>query len=235
MEQIPFLANLGIGSMEQARSPTVDTFPRMFNTNNRSDWEQAVQELIPSGNALQDWGITIRKYVNLCEQRNVFPFQSFQQNRNDQIYDYLRSRRKTFVNFIDKCNFFENVAIRSTHHKVVVSDRGFVLTVYARARIADPTFLDWLVKSPQPRFNAAQDMGGRYIRPLQDGLNMFVHPDGQDTYRWCIGYDIDCPFYPELPNNFIPSKAELERFILEVLWKPILRTSRPLNMSYRLI
>lgn len=235
MEQ-PFLSNLGVTVLEQARPPTSNTFPPAFEQQNHHDWDAAVIQLIPSGNALEDWAITIKRYVELCTARNVFPFQTLQQNRNDQITEFFRTRRRAFVKFIDRCNFFDNVTIRSTHHKVIVTDRGFILTIYAKARISDPSFVKWLTEIPYPRFDIVKDQQGRHIRQIMDGLDMFViNEAGNLPERWDVGYDIMCPFYPDIPNDHTPSKAEMERFILDILWMPILRSARPLHMNYRLL
>jgi hypothetical protein len=232
----PFLFNLGIRSFDQARPPTVDTFPTAFNTSNRSIWTKAIQQLQPSGNSLQDWAVTLKRYIDLCTHDGIFPFQSsYSESRNDQIFIYLRERRRSFVKFVDKCHLFDDVKIRSTHHKATVTDKGFVLTVYAQARITDPSFIGWLQGLPLPRFSLRQS-DGRYIRTIQDGLEIFVYNEAPPLpERWCIGYNISCSMYPDIPNNHLPSKAELERFILDILWMPILRSARPVNTNHRLI
>jgi hypothetical protein len=58
---------------------------------------------------------------------------------------------------------------------------------------------------------------------------------GHMPRRWHIGYEIDCPIFPEIPTNGLPSKAELEKFILNVLFMPVLRRQRPKKILHRLI
>lgn len=235
MEQ-PFLSNLGIGALEQARAPTADTFPLSFNANAKNEWNQAVQELIPRGIAATDWGQTLRRYVQLCEDHNVFPFQTFQQSRNDAIQDYLRDRRRQLVRFIDTNDFFKGITIRSTHRNVKASDTGFVLTVYAKAKITDPTFIQWIKKAPAPRFEITKDAQNRWVRHITDGLLMYVENEAPNLEeRWHIGYEIMCPMFPELPNNHVPSKQEIENFILQILWMPLIKSMRPIGLNHRLI
>lgn len=233
---LPFLSNLGVNPLHQAKAPTADQFPPAFNQNNRNVWTQAVLDLIPSGDGPQDWGTVIRRYVDLCTARGLFPFQNQHVSRNDQIVDYLRDRRRAFVRFVNQTGFFKDMAIRSTHRHVTVTDAGFVLTVYGKATIMDPSFVQWLVKIPLPAFSLIRSETGRHTKQLVDGINVFVENEGTlMSGRWHVGYDIQCPYYPDLPNDGAPSKAELERFILDVLWMPVLRSQRPLQTMYRLI
>jgi hypothetical protein len=231
----PFFNNLGITDIQQGRSPTAETFPLSFNPNNKSVWEQAVHELVPQEPAV-DWVTTIQRYILLCESQGVYPFQSVQQSRNDQIVDYLRERRRAFVKFIDFTNFFDSVKLRTTERKVIVTNTGFVLTVTATANITDPSFEKWLAEMPFPRFDLVKKEG-RHWKTLQTGLRMFAYRDhgSNSSERWVIGYEINCPIYPDLPDNHVPSKQQLEKFVLDILWLPILRSTRPRKTTHRLI
>lgn len=230
-----FFNNLGITDIQQGRTPTAETFPLAFNQNNKSLWEQAVHELIPKEPVL-DWIAAIQRYVSLCEEHGVYAFQSVQQSRNDQIVDYLRERRRAFVKFIDFTSFFESIKLRTTDRKVVITNTGFVLTVTATANITDPSFEKWLIQMPYPRFELVKHEG-RHWKTLQAGLRMFAYRDhgSNSPERWVIGYEINCPIYPDLPDIHLPSKQQLEKFVLDILWLPILRSTRPRKATHRLI
>ena len=232
----PFLSNLGIDALDQARSPTVQTFPLAFNQNNHSDWNAAVQNTVMGEDPMDDWGRTIKEYVRLCTHRGVYPFQNLHESKNDQIVDYLRERRREFVRFVNRTDFFSSITLRTTHRRVTATDSGFMLTVYAKTLNTDPSFIKWLQEIPFPRFDLVRK-DGRYKKHLINGLEVFVQNDGADnmTDRWIVGYDIHCPMYPDLPTNHTPSKAEIERFVLDVLWMPLLRSMRPLRTTHRLI
>jgi hypothetical protein len=206
-----------------------------FNPNNKSVWQKAVHELVPE-NPTVDWVRCIQRYVDLCTLRGVYPFQSVQQSRNDQISDYLRERRRAFVKFIDQTDFFEGVKLRTTDRKVVVTDKGFVLTVTATARIVDPSFEKWLMEMPFPRFDLVKKEG-RHWKTLQTGLRMFAYRDlgSNSPERWVVGYEITCPIYPDLPDKHLPSKQQLEKFVLDILYMPHLRAMRPKKALNRLI
>lgn len=232
----PFLSNLGVDALTQGRSPTAQTFPRAFNPNNASDWTMAVNNTVMGDDPTEDWGLVIKEYIRLCTIRGVYPFQNTHESTNDQIVDFMRERRRQFVRFINRTDFFRTITLRSTHRHVTATDHGFTLTVYAKTLNTDPSFIKWLVESPFPRFDLVRK-NGRYSKHLIPGLELFVENDYADnmTDRWIIGYDIHCPMYPDLPTNHTPSKAEIERFVLDVLWMPLLRSMRPIRTTHRLI
>lgn len=235
----PFLSNLGVPVLDQARPPTVKGFPQGLNSNNVAQWTSAVHALIPSKDPLKDWGTTLRLYVDLCEKQLVFPFSEVYLSHNDQIEDILVHARRDFVQFVNKNKFFHDIRIRSTHHKVTATDTGFVLNVYAKARIEDPSFLYWVQNLPtryaEPKVYV-QSRAHAYRKPIAPHLAVIVENETVTfPERWLVGYEITVPFFPEIPNNELPSKTEMEEFVLQVMWLPLIRAMRPVGMGHRLI
>jgi len=224
----PFLSNLGVPALQQARAPTASVFPLAFNSNNASVWQAAVQLIDSTGTPATDWVLAVRKYVDLCEQRGVFPFQNIHINRNDGISDYLRERRTAFVEFCESVGFFSDMKVRDTQRKVTMTDSGFILRGEARVRIDDPSFDQWLEQ--KPALHLAND---RYSRSLMTGIEVFAENGSGNL--WTLGYEIACPMYPDVPDVPLPSRAMLESFVLSVLWMPVLRCMRPSNLAHRLI
>jgi hypothetical protein len=236
MDDLPFLANLGVTAFQAARPPTVQAFPLGFNVNNVSQWQKAVQELIPSLDTRYDWALTIKRYVEQCTNEGLFPFQTLHQTRNDQIVDYLTERRRAFVKFINMTGLLEHVFLTATHRVATVSDAGFVLDVHGEAVIEDPTYTTFLQKIPYPKI-LLRTLDGRYVRQLMSGLEIYAYNDYARNMkqRWRVGYAITCPIFPDLPNNQTPTKKQLENFILQILWMPLLRSMRPIHQMRRLI
>jgi len=234
--QHPFLSNLGIPVLQQARKPTIEGFPLAFNQNNRLAWAQAVTESEVTNNSILDWSVAIRRYVDLCMVHDLFPFQNVSQSRNDQISTYLTERRRAFVKFVNLTDLFGNLFIKSTTREVKVTDKGFVLTVNADVNVKDPTFVEWLKRTPYPKFQL-DTLNGHYRRQLMDGLTLFAYNDYSRSMdqRWHLGYEIVCPIFPDLPTNQLPSKAEIEKFVLDILWRPVMMSARPLKTLRRLI
>jgi hypothetical protein len=234
----PFLSSLGVPQLDQARSPTVKGFPTGMNANNIAQWTEAVHKLIPSQEAARDWGTVIREYVRLCENYGVFPFSNTAVDRNDEIQDILKMERENFVRFVNKNQFFHRIRIRSTHRNVHLTENGFVLRVYAKSRIEDPSFIKWLEHLPQPfTFPITQPQApNRYVKKLTHHLSVFVETEAINLpERWHVGYEISIPMFPTLPNEMLPSRQEVEDFILNILWLPLVRSMRPIGMQHRLI
>lgn len=236
MEALPFLSNLGVTAFQAARPPTIQTYPLAFSANNISQWTAAVQELIPSLDTRYDWAITIKRYVEQCTKSGVYPFQALHQTRNDQISDFLTERRRAFVKFINMTGMLEHVFLKATHRTVTVTESGFHLRVHGDAIIEDPTYTTFLQKVPYPKMLLRTE-DSHYVRQLMNGLEVFAYNEYARTMkqRWIVGYEIVCPIFPDLPNHPTPTKDELERFILDILWMPLLRSMRPIHQMRRLI
>lgn len=231
----PFLSKLGVGDIEQARPPTAKTFPPALNPNNRSIWEEAVSDLPNTKYPQEAWGYALRRYVDICSQRGFYPFQSVQQSRNDDISDFLRTARKELVRFIDRTDFFADIKLRSTQREVKMTNNGFVVTVTGQANITDPSFEKWITKVPFPKFDFVKQ-NGRYWKTLRDGVRLFAYRDHGSNFseRWVIGYEISCSIYPDLPTQHLPSREQLEKFVMDVLFMPHLRAIRPQKILNRL-
>jgi hypothetical protein len=234
----PFLSNLGIDPIVQARSPTPETFPPALNTNNKSVWSTAVAETPSLKNPLEDWARCLKRYIELCEEQDVFPFQTFHESKNDQITDFLRQARQAVVKYINLSKLFDEVKMQTSHRQVQVTHNGFIITVYAKVTVTDPSFEQWLQTMPYPHFNSTRSIDGKWVKPVQSGVTMFVvngEHGGHMNQRWHIGYEIECPMFPDVPTSGTPSKTELEHFIEEILWMPILRSHRPKKLLRRLV
>lgn len=230
----PFLSQLGIPPAKQSLSPTPSDFPPAFNTNNRLIWAEAVRSTQMSDDAGLDWGTVIKAYVKLCVAKGTFPFSNTKQSTNDLIYQKLMTARKSVVKFMNLSKIMEHVVFRKTRREIVMTQVGFVVRVYGDAVVQDPTFGEWLLKMPYPGFNIKSD--GKWIKDLGRDTRFVVYNDyASGTQRWHVGYEITCSLFPEIPGHHLASKGELETFLLEVIWLPILKSHRPYRYHRRLI
>jgi hypothetical protein len=214
----------------------VKGFPQGLNRNNIAEWTSAIHSLIPTATAAEDWAQVLEKYIELCEAQGVFPFSNTQTDHNDQIIQLFQRTRRDFVKFVDRNRFFHDMRIRSTHHLVHLTDLGFTLQVYAKARVEDPSFVKWLESLPTAESFPFRRQSDRYVKRLTHYLAVFVETlDPNNPEQWKVGYEINSPWFPTIPNQHLPSKEELERFILDVLWMPLIRSMRPIGMGHRLI
>jgi hypothetical protein len=235
MSKAPFLSQLGITPIQQAREPVADAFPIAFNPNNRAVWQDAVARLEPMGDTYLEWAQCVARYIQLCERRGIFPFQNTHQARNDQISDFLRDRRLEWVRFMDRCSFFTELKIRKSEQSVRMTETGFVLTGEFDSQVADPSFDKWLTQAPAPKFDFVKH-DGRYLKRLRDGLLLYAIRDNKiGPKHWTFGYEISCNIFPDLPANHTPSRTELEKFVLEALWAPEMRAIRPKQKTQRIV
>lgn len=231
----PFLSNLGISAVDQQQSPTVRSFPRTLNPNCKLMWQQAIERLEPTDDPMHDWGQALRAYIRLCIKASQFPFSNLRQSANDQITMSLQNARRQVVKFMNLSKILKQVNIRKTRREVLMTSNGFTVTVFGNAEIKDPTFSKWLLQMPYPGFRL-KDKEERYTKSLGQGITMVVYNEGANgSQRWHVGYEIVCNQFPDLPGKQLPSKGELESFILDIIWTPILKANRPYGFHRRLI
>lgn len=234
MDQPPFLSHLGVAVQDQAVPPTVQSFPIRFNQNNYKLWGEAVAQVkIKSARAA--WGQAIKNYVDLCLTRGVYPFTGTQQSTNDQIFNILKDHRRDLVHFINQSKILDLVTIKSTTREVLMTTTGFGLRVDAQVVLKDPTFPQWLFQNPMPNFSIIRD-GHTWHKNISTDCVFKVYNEGTAMVgRWHIAYEVHVAKFPDIPGNDIPSQAELEQFVLQVLYLPLLRAHRPFGMTHRLI
>lgn len=231
MDTVPFLANLGVLDTDQVRDPTAQAFPMAFNPNCRRVWDAVLTDLVMTDDVGFNWGSAIRAFLEQCISQDLYPFSNLKQSANDQILTALGDARKAVVKFLNRSKMLHYVNLRATLREVQMSNVGFTLRVLGNATLKDPTFEKWLLQMPMPAFR--QKHNGRWIKHLSSEVTMVVFNEG--TQRWRVGYEIVCHHFPDLPGKHLPSKAELEKFVLDILWTPILKSHRPDGFHHRLI
>lgn len=233
--KIPFLAKLGVPAGAELRSPNPNAFPSAFNAQTKRIWDAATAKVQPTKDIEADWAKVIDVYLKDCTAAGQYPFSDMHQSVNDQIMTQLAEARRAVVKFINNSKLLQHVAIRDSHHKVTMTNTGFVLAVHGVARLKDPTFPQWLTKLPMPHFQILK-VDSKYIKSLGKGVTMYAYNEGANLVdRWHIGYEINIMHFPDIPNNYVPSKAELERFILDILYMPILKSHRPFGVTHKLL
>lgn len=228
--EVPFLSNLGVTDVAQSVDPTAAAFPQAFNINSQGVWDSTISQIEMTKDKALNWGMAIKTFIANCVEQDIFPFSNLKQAPNDRILSELQHARRAIVKFLDDSRMLDLVDLRATKREVLVSNVGFTLRVYGDATLKDPTFEQWLGQKPSPSFSYQH--GNVYAKHLAHGVTMMVH---RTANRWRVGYEITSHHFPQLPGNHVPSKAELEKFVLDLLWMPVLRTHRPQGYHHRLI
>lgn len=161
------------------------------------------------------------------------------QPNNDEIFATLQAARRQVVKFIDRHRLQDAMRVRSTERTVQMLRRGFSLTVTARCYpiTEKPALLSLVgVKDNMGLRKADETWASIWKREIWPGVEFFIANEGAHmSQRWYFGYHIVCPIDPYIPGRPNPSREEQERFILKILYEPILRSIRPVGMTTRLV
>lgn len=235
MASAPFLTHLGISEIQQARPPVASAFPLAFNVNARSIWEQIIETQQNTRGAQKDaltaWAEAVREFIRICEAQDQFPFQRTAVDQTSKSSQFLGRARAALTEFMERSPVFNLVPrLTDVDHQAQMRTDGFRISMSGRAVIKDPTFGQFLADSGF----ATGLIPNRCGRTVHHGLSFWFEPESNGTH-WKLGYDLDCPEFPEHPSTELPSAAALERFIMSVLWTPLMRAHRTNRYGRRLI
>lgn len=230
----PFLTNLGVAPMHQHHGPTSERMPAALNPANRRTWDAVCDQIVHENDPACAWSAAIRLYVDACVDAGLYPFAPHRQHVNDRIFHDLLAARRLLVRFLNLSKLLKHCTIRSVVRDCEVTDVGFVIEVEARVTLNDPTFVSYLLQHPMPALRLKHN--GRYSRRLNDAITVFVYnKHAGASQQWHIGYQLFIQQFPDVPGNHLPSRAEIERFVMNVLFLPVLKSSRPHGYHRRLL
>lgn len=228
---------LGVPESEQNDVPDVNFMPLEFNSSAENLWKQAVST-VKTTDPKTAWARAVRKYLDLCSKADLFPFK-YQQTKNDKVYEALVKARREVVKFMDRHELYAAFKPRSVTRQVSLLNHGFVIKAEARADVLD--------KDPKliHVFGVFDNMGLRksteahpsvWERSLDHNVRFFVANEGaRMSQRWSFGYEIAIPMFPTVSGTHTPSNSELEHFILDVVYKPLVKAIRPLGTMHKLL
>lgn len=204
--------------------PTSQSYPSAFTPNCRPHWDWVISNLDNTADAQTLWKRAITAFLARCRAANTSPFLGMQQSRNDHIVTALRASRRAVLKVLDNSDVFRTITLKAVKRKCKVSGSGFVLRVEGEILAADPTVTRWLLKKPWPAFGLKTR--GVYRKTLDHNTEMvFFNAGANMPLRWHIGYEIKLDILPALPNP-LASDADMEAFILRVLWPHVMSDMR---------
>lgn len=228
------LPSLGIAELDQQRVPTSTSFPKSFNQGNQHIWDSALTYIEPHMSVVDAWHAAIHAYIDNCVAQERYPFSNFKQTVNDLISEELTKGRRMVVKFLNRNGLLNHITILRTARKVCTHSKGFVLRVEAPIRIRDEGLIPNLTHIPMPGFGPQRD--GVFYRKLSSTVTMYIYNEGvRLSQRWHLAYEISVDNYPHIYTNHTPNKAEIQQFINDIIWMPILRGNRPRGGHHRLI
>lgn len=217
-------ASLGIEPRTLQSRPTAQAYPKAFTQNCKLHWDWVVANLDNTVDTQTQWKRALTAFLARCRAANTSPFMGIQQSRNDQIVTALRNSRRAVLKVLDNSDVFRMITLKAVRRTCKLTDKGFVLRVEGEVMAADPTVTKWLLQKPWPAF--ALKSKGIYRKTLDHNTEMvFFNAGANMPLRWRIGYEITLDIMPALPNP-MASRADIEAFVLKVLWHHVMLDTR---------
>lgn len=231
---VPFLSNLGLNEPDQYVAPSAESMPPALNPNNTTQWQAAVnQATSESGDVIEVWARTITLYTEQCIADNVFPFMISAQAINDGILSSMQAQRSAVVSFLTSSNLLaekiSQCSVSSVKRVVEFLDRGFNLYVSVKLRldIAEAASICQAMT-----FDKVTDF--YFKKDVGSGASVGCEVDKAEPQYSYVSYIIRCSSLPCIANKYAPSSQEYEKFILNVMYLPLVRMSVPTIFSNRL-
>lgn len=232
----PFLSNLGISERDQLLGPTKQNMPTKFNSACAKAidiWNTQVENSDGLGlSGIDAWGYCVQNYVLDCVAASIFPYLTDPGAVNASIFSKLQSQRRQVVDCLCLSKDLNKV-IESSVSKVTRTvdfiNSGFTITCTARLR------LDFFEASKiAESLGFTSSLEGYYKKDLGNGVCIALQSelDRPDYTNLC--YQICQDTLPYLASNYTPSRAELSKFILDIMYIPIIKMSSPTIFAQRL-
>lgn len=232
----PFLCNLGVSERDQLTGPTIQNMPSKFNSADAQAiqiWNQVVSECTSEkSDALTNWGNCIREYVSRCVFNSIFPYLTDPKLVNSSIFSKLQSQRQLLVDCLclsKDLSSLIDTAISKVSREVKFLGSGFSIVCCAKIRL-DFFEVEDIAKS----LGFVSSSEGYYKKDLGNGVCIALESNLDQPNHTNLCYELYQETLPYLANNYIPSQAELSKFILDIMYIPIIKMSSPTPFAQRL-
>lgn len=233
------LSIIGVPSSQFTRMPGVAGFPQKFSRESQAVWNKLVMDeafkkrckVAPSNDLM--WHNAIQEFLSLCEHEGVFPFQNNPDlTRNEFVHDYVKRGRIALVKFLDETGIFDRVKVKKAYREYLRKDKGLVITSWAELYpVKDAEgFLKWAQQVPMPRFIKSVD--SRYIKVVQPNVHTWIRYI--NSSRIYIGFSIEVPGVITIPGKPNPRRKDVDNYIDDFLFLPIIRAHRFHSVKTRL-
>ncbi len=230
-DRLTDLSIIGVPDQCQKRIPTATAYPRKFESRALSIWQSYVDTpefknwARRQSDLDQVWHETIKQFLKLCEEQGVVPFaNNTDTTRNEFLENAFSRSRIMLVRWFNEVKLFERVKVRKAFREYVANDKGLLIRSWAELfNVKDlQEFEAWLQQTPSPRFLKYPD--NRWTKMVQPHIMVWVKI--VNSARIIVGYEIKLAGTINIPGKKTPSKKEVNRFIDNTLWFPIVRAHR---------
>ncbi len=232
------LSIIGVAEEFSSKLPSVYGYPKKFAKEAFEIWRQLVTsnefrtKCRSFGNINLAWHTAIQDFLSLCEDNGVFPFvNNTDTARNEFVTDFVRRSRIELVRFLNEIKIFEKIRVKKAFREYKRKERGLVIKSWAELYpVEDPTFETWINTFPSPRF--LKTVNSKWYKILRPNLVVWIRIINKN--RVTIGFDIEVAGSITVPGNKTPSRKEVDNFIDNNIFLPIIRSHRFNNVKTRL-
>lgn len=235
----PFLSNLGVSERDQLLGPTKQNMPSKFNSASAQAiqiWNQVVDSVTTHKDALVNWGNCIRDYVSRCISNNVFPYLTDPKLINSSIFSKLQAQRQQLIDCLclsKDLSKLIDTSVSKVSREVAFIDSGFFIRCSAKIRLSFFDVED-IAKSLGFASSSLSNVEQFYKKDLGNGVCIVLESNTDQPSHTNLCYELYQDALPYLSNNYAPSKAELSKFILDIMYIPIIKMSSPTPFAQRL-
>lgn len=231
------LSIIGVPGRYQNQRPVPDSYPVKFNPESRHVWELMLQSeeyrKKVSGKTIDlTWHIAVVMFLGLCADVGAFPFsQGNTGSKNEYVRDVMRRGRILVKQFYDRTGIFKTEAVRLGYRRYERTENGFRVMSWANLYPLKNMKLEEELQRPHfPRF--IRGVENRYTRFIRPGVTAWVVL--KNTYRPVIGFTIEIQGNVSIPGRHSPTRREVDDFIDDTMWLPIIRAHRLDGVTTRL-
>lgn len=143
---------------------------------------------------------------------------------NAQIIHFLQAARFQVVKFLNNSGPYDHLTLKAVKRTCELTKKGFVIRVIGQIQKVEPRIETWLLTRPWPAFRPKGN--GVYGRQLGEHIRVvFYNHEAGMTQRWYIGYEITCPYKPQLIDPDADTE-KIEEWLLRVIWRRVMAESR---------
>lgn len=230
-DRLTDLSIIGVPDAYQQKIPSITSYPRKFDGKALSIWQDYVSSPDYKNWARRTddldtvWHETIKNFLKLCEDQGILPFaNNTDLTRNEFLQDAFNKSRIMLVRWFDETKMFECVKVKKASREYILNEKGMTIRCWADLFTVKnlPEFETWLQKTPSPRFLKYPD--GRWTKLVQPHILVWVKI--LNAARVVVGYEIKLAGTINIPGKKTPTKKEVNKFIDNTLWYPIVRAHR---------
>lgn len=229
VEAMHGLSMLGLDTKYLGKSPNRFAFPNKFHPDSRKQWDSLFADkefkstLKTCRDPVEQWHITIRRFISKCRDSGCDPFATSTSAVNDTtLYRYLSSARARICKVIDNLRILEVIKLSGVERRYTRRENDFDLRVSAKATGYGTleNLVGYLAKS------GFRNSKGVYSLTVDASSRIFV--DTSKPANIIFGYEVKVGAgfkHPKEGKTKLKPK-NYDDYITKNVWLPIVRNTQ---------